>query len=65
MPEIYYGPPNDQAEDWAKAAEVCKIRTFAGASNEKSADYNPAQSWRVLRSKTKAGVGPILVVFPE
>ena len=65
LPEIYYGPPLDQAEDWTAAAEACRIHAFAGASGEKSADYTPAQSWRVLRSRSKANVGRILVVFPE
>ncbi len=65
LPEIYYGPPLDQAKDWTAAAKACNIHAFAGASGEKSADYTPAQSWRVLRDKAKAGVGRVLVVFPE
>jgi hypothetical protein len=65
VPEIYYGPPLDQIDDWRAAAVACNIDAFAGVSGSVLADYSPPQSWRLLRSGTRAQVDRVLLVFPQ
>ena len=65
VPEIYYGPPLDQAEDWRAAAVACNIDAFAGVSGSVLATYTAPQSWRRLRASTNARVNRVLVEFPQ
>ena len=65
VPEIYYGPPNNQSAEWAAIAKKCAIKSFAGASASRLGDFKPAQSWRLLGQGSGRKVGEALLVFPR
>lgn len=65
LPEIYFGrPPVDQPQQWAEMKQRCEIDRFAGVSANRVGSFSPRESWNELRNKTRARVGPVIVVWP-
>ena len=65
LPEIYFDrPPIDQPQQWAEMKKRCEIGRFAGVSANRIGKFSPRESWDELRSKTRARVDPVIVVWP-
>jgi hypothetical protein len=65
IPEIYFGPPLNQADEWATIQAECGIKAFAGVSGTSAGTYTPQESWALLNEKTNAPIGRTLLVFPQ
>jgi hypothetical protein len=65
LPEIYFDrPPVDQPQQWAEMKKRCGIDRFAGVSANRVGSFSPRESWNELHNKTRARVGPVIVVWP-
>lgn len=64
LPEIYTESPEDQPAQWAAIQRRCGIESFAGVSASPAGDISPSDSLERLRASTRAGVDPVIVVWP-
>jgi hypothetical protein len=65
IPEVYFGPPLNQADEWATIEAECGITAFAGVSGDLAGTYTPQESWALFNAKTNAPIGRTLLVFPQ
>jgi hypothetical protein len=64
IPEVYFGPPLNQADEWATIQAECGITAFAGVSASSIGTYTPQESWALLNAKANAPIDRTLLVFP-